>query len=251
MTDASRTALAMALFLTVPLTASRAQNEAAQNPRDSASRYSRIAPLSQYLIQDSAVEIAMARSAAPPSISEHAEILVLGADGYQTAVQGTNGFTCLVERAWTSDFDDPDYMNPAVREPTCFNVAAAAILQRIKAKTRLALAGATRTQMIDSIRAAYARHELPMPAPGAMSYMMSKQTYFGPYYGNGDPHLMFYFPRTDSLLWGALPGSPVMVHQDFPEPITTFVIPLSINDHEPTRARDTATGRRRRPRGAD
>ena len=228
MIDASRTAQALALLLIVPVTVSRAQNEAAQNPRDSASRYSRIAPLSQYLIGDAAAEIAMARSAAPASISEHAEILVLGSRGYETAVRGTNGFVCLVERAWTSDYDDPDYMNPAVREPTCFNAAAAAILQRIRAKTRLALGGATRSQMIDSVRAAYARHELPLPAPGAMSYMMSKQTYFGPYYGDGDPHLMFYFPRTDSLLWGAgLRGSPVIVHQDFPEPITTFVIPLS------------------------
>jgi len=92
----------------------------------------------------------------------------------------------------------------------------------------LALQGATRKEMIDSMRAEYARHELPMPEPGAMSYMMAKQTYFGPYYGEGDPHLMFFFPRTDSLEWGGgLPGSPVIVHQDFPEPITTFVIPLS------------------------
>ncbi len=219
---------AVSLLLAVPMAVGRAQSEAAQNPRDSTSRYSRMAPLSQYLIGDAGVEIALARSAAPASISGHAEILVLGSRGFETAVPGTNGFVCLVERSWTSDYDDPDFMNPAVREPTCFNAAAMAILQRIKAKTRLAFGGATRSQMIDSIRAAYARHELSMPAPGAMSYMMSRQTYFGPYYGDGDPHLMFYFPRTDSLAWGAgLPGSPVIVHQDFPEPITTFVIPLA------------------------
>ena len=39
---------------------------------------------------------------------------------------------------------------------------------------------------------------------------------------------MFYFPKTDAMAWGGgLPGSPVIVHQDSPEPITTFVIPLS------------------------
>jgi hypothetical protein len=190
-----------------------------------------MAPLAQYLISDRTTEIAMARTAAPAGISDHADVLVLGPRGYGVAVHGTNGFVCLVERAWTSDYDDPDWMNPAVREPICYNAAASvAIVQRIIAKTRLAFGGATRAQMIDSIRAAYDRHELPLPPPGAMSYMMSKQTYFGPYYGDGDPHLMFYFPRTDSLAWGAVRGSPVIVHQDFPEPVTTFVIPL----HPPT-----------------
>jgi len=217
------------LFLVAIAGASSAQSEMAQDPRDSASRYSRMLPLAQYLIADRRVEIVLARSAAPRSISDHADILVLGAQGYEIAAHGTNGFVCMVDRAWTSDFDDPDYMNPTVREPTCFNAAAArTILPRVYAKTRLALQGATRKEMIDSMRAEYARHELPMPEPGAMSYMMAKQTYFGPYYGEGDPHLMFFFPRTDSLEWGGgLPGSPVIVHQDFPEPITTFVIPLS------------------------
>lgn len=218
-----------ALFVGTAAGASHAQNEGTQNPHDSASRYSRMLPLAQYLLADSEVEVAMARSAAPISISDHADVLILGARGYEVAVHGTNGFVCMVDRAWTSDFDDPDYMNPTVREPTCFNAAAArSILPRVFAKTRLAFRGATREEMIDSLRAEYARHELPLPEPGAMSYMMAKHTYFGPYYGAGDPHLMFFFPRTDSLAWGAgLPGSPVIVHQDSPEPITTFVIPLS------------------------
>jgi len=215
------------LVLCVPVLCP-AQSEAAQNPRDSSSRFSRMAPLAQYLIADRDSEVAWARSAAPASISDHADALVLGAGGYQVAVHGTNGFVCLVDRAWTSDLDDPDYMNPSVREPTCFNPAAArAILPRVFRKTRLAFEGVSKAQMLDSVRAAYATGELPSPDPGAMSYMMSKATYFGPYYGKGDPHLMFYFPRTDSLAWGAgLPGSPVIVHQDHPEPITTFVIPL-------------------------
>lgn len=206
----------------------RGQSEGAQDPRDSSSRYSRMAPVAQYLIADRDSEIRWARSAAPASISGRADVLVLGAGGYEVAARGTNGFVCLVDRAWTSDADDPDYMNPSVREPTCFNAAAArAILPRVYRKTRLAFEGVSKAQMLDSIRVAYANGELPSPDPGAMSYMMSRGTYFGPVYGKGDPHLMFYFPRTDSLAWGAgLPGSPVMVHQDHPEPITTFVIPL-------------------------
>ena len=227
MTLIVRRVVPLAVLMHVPFLC-RAQSESLQNPRDSSSRYTRMAPLAQYLIMDRDSEIRWARSAAPAAISEHADVLVLGARGYEVAVHGTNGFVCMVDRAWTSDADDPDYMNPSVREPTCFNAAAArAILPRVYRKTRLAFEGVSKAQLIDSIRVAYANGELPSPGPGAMSYMMSKGTYFGPVYGKGDPHLMFYFPRTDSLAWGAgLPGSPVIVHQDHPEPITTFVIPL-------------------------
>ena len=218
-----------ALLLMTAAGTAGAQSEAAQNPRDRNARYSRMAPLEQYLIPDRATEIALARTAAPASIADHADVLVLGRAGYEVAAHGTNGFVCMVDRAWTSDLDDPDYMNPAVREPTCFNAAAArAILPRVLRKLRLAVEGVSKQQMRDSIAAADAAGELPSPDRGAMSYMMSKQTYFGPYYGMGMPHLMFYFPRTDSLAWGAgLPLSPVIVHQDDPEPVTTFVIPLS------------------------
>lgn len=218
-----------ALLLIVPGAACAAQSEAAQNPHDRNARYSRMAPLAQYLIADRAAEIALARSAAPASISDHAEVLVLGPHGYEIAVHGTNGFVCMVDRAWTSDLDDPDYMNPAVREPTCFNDAAArTILPRVYRETRLAFEGVSKAQMLDSVRTAYVRGELSSPARGAMSYMMSRDSYYGPYYGQGVPHLMFYFPKTNSLLWGAgLPSSPVIVHQDAPSPVTTFVIPLS------------------------
>lgn len=229
MTRLCQSLAAIVLLVTARVAVCHAQSESQQNPHDSSSRYSRMLPVAQYLIPDRATEIAMARSAAPAAISGHADVLILGQYGYEVAVHGTNGFACMVERAWTSDFDDPDFMNPTAREPTCFNAAAThSILPRIVAKTRLAFAGVAKAQMADSIRAAYARRDLPLPASGAMSYMMSKQTYFGPYYGHGGPHLMFYFPRTDSLAWGAgVPDSPVIVHQDSPEPITTFVIPLA------------------------
>ncbi len=65
-------------------------------------RYPVAAPLEQYRSKDAAEEIALARSAAPPSISAKAEVLVLGEHGYQTAVKGTNGFVCFVQRSWTA-----------------------------------------------------------------------------------------------------------------------------------------------------
>jgi hypothetical protein len=169
---------------------------------DSKTTYVRIAPLKQYLIADRDAEIAMARSAAPESISHDAEVLVLGRHGYETAVKGKNGFVCVVERSWTSPYDDPEFLNPALRAPLCLNPAA--------------------------IKSAYDKKELPTPEPGAMCYMMSKQQYFGAKDGKADPHLMFWFPKTDDMAWGAgLPGSPVYVHQDSPDPITTFIISVS------------------------
>jgi hypothetical protein len=70
-------------------------------------------------------EIKLARNAALDSISGHAEVLVLGRHGYETAVQGKNGFVCVVERSWTSAIDDPDFWNPKLRAPICFNAPAA------------------------------------------------------------------------------------------------------------------------------
>ena len=79
---------------------------------DAKTQYPGLAPLDQYLAADRDAEIALARSAAPTSISGDATVLVFEKTGYQTAVEGKNGFTCLVERAWMSPFDSPEFWNP-------------------------------------------------------------------------------------------------------------------------------------------
>jgi len=66
--------------------------------QDAKAPYPKMAPISQYMMADRNAEIALARTAAPASISRDAEILVLGQRGYETAVKGKNGFVCLVER---------------------------------------------------------------------------------------------------------------------------------------------------------
>ncbi len=193
---------------------------------DTKTAYLKMAPLEQYLMPDRNAEIALARSAAPDSISREAEILVLGRRGYETAVKGKNGFVCLVERSWMAPFDDPEFLNPDQRLPLCLNPPAAQTHLPFTLKaTELALAGMSKSQMFNALKAAFENKELPLPAPGSMCYMLSKQQYFGRKYGNADPHLMFWFPRSDNMSWGAgLPGSPVYVHQDSPDPITTFII---------------------------
>src|SRR4029077_6786258 len=87
--------------------------------------YPEMAPAEQYRIANREDEIALARSAAPPSISGDAEVLVLGSHGYETAVKGKNGFVCFVQRSWTAGFDDPEFWNPKIRGPNCFNPPAA------------------------------------------------------------------------------------------------------------------------------
>ncbi len=193
---------------------------------NSKASYQSMAPLDQYLMANRAAEIALAKSAAPDSISRDAEILVLGHHGYETAVKGKNGFVCLVERSWMAPFDDPEFLNPDQRLPLCLNPPAAQTHLPFTLKaTELALTGMSKAEMFNTLKAAFASKELPLPAPGSMCYMTSKQQYFGRKYRNADPHLMFWFPQEANMSWGAgLPGSPVYVHQDSPDPITTFVI---------------------------
>jgi hypothetical protein len=197
--------------------------------QDAKVRYQTMAPVEQYLIADRNGEIALARSAAPASISSGAEVLVFTRHGYETAVKGKNGFVCLVERSWMAPFDDPEFLNPDQRLPLCLNPPAARTHLPLTLKmTELALAGLSKTQMFDRIKAAFEEKALPLPEPGSMCYMMSKQQYFGREHGNADPHLMFWFAKTGDMFWGGgLPGSPVYVHQYSPEPITEFIISVS------------------------
>jgi hypothetical protein len=190
--------------------------------------YPNMAPVDQYLMEDREVEIALARSAAPESISRDAEILVLGRHGYETAVKGKNGFVCIVERSWTAPIDDPGFWNPKGRAPLCLNAAAArSYLPRTIRKTNLILAGRTKAQMMEAIVTAIDKKELPTMEPGAMCYMLSKQSYLSDRDGHWHPHLMFFYSRTDPAAWGAgLPGSPIFAFSDTWEHLTTFLVPV-------------------------
>jgi hypothetical protein len=192
--------------------------------QDAAAPYPKMAPIEQYLM-DRTAEIALARSAAPASISRDAEVLVLGRHGFETAVQGKNGFVCTVERSWTSA-PDPDFWNPKVRVPECLNAAAArSYLRRNLKRTDLILAGRTKAQVDEAIVAAVAKKELPAMEPGAMCYMMSKQGYAGDSAEHWPSHLMFFYSQTDPATWGAgLPGSPILAMSDTHEHLTTFAI---------------------------
>jgi hypothetical protein len=187
-----------------------------------------MAPIAHYRVASVAEEIALARSAAPKSISGDAEVLTLGDHGYETAVKGKNGFVCLVERSWAASFDDAEFWNPRLRSPICFNPAAVrTVLPAYLERTKWILAGVSRSAMMDRTRAAMAANTFTAPAPGAMGFMMSKQGYTGDAVGHWHPHLMFFLARADGAAWGAnLDGSPVFAAQSNPEPITIFFVPV-------------------------
>jgi hypothetical protein len=188
--------------------------------------YPAMAPLDQYLMSDEQSEIGLARSAAPSSISDGAEVMVLGREGYKTAVKGTNGFLCIVERSWAKGTDDADFWNPKIRAPHCFNAQAArSFAPNFLLRTRLVLAGKSQAEIAQAIATALDKNELPALEPGAMAYMMSKQQYLSDQDKSWHPHVMFYSPGDMTKTWGADdPNSPVMVANDPQEHVTVLFI---------------------------
>lgn len=181
--------------------------------QDRKAAYPEMAPVAQYRISARDDEIALARTAAPPSISKDAEVLVLGERGYETAVKGKNGFVCFVERSWDAGFDDAEFWNPKLRAPNCFNPPAVrSVLPQYLKRTEWVLAGVSRQDMKAKARSAVAGHEFKSPEPGAFSFMLSKDGYVsddaaGPWL----PHVMFFVPHGQAATWGAgLEGSPVI-----------------------------------------
>jgi hypothetical protein len=179
-------------------------------PPATAALYPAAAPLDQYLIADKASEIELARSAAPASISGAAEVQVLTKKGYETAVKGSNGFVCLVERSWAKSTDDPEFWNPKVRAPHCLNAPAAeSYLPIVLMKTRLVLEGKSKVEIAHTLQAK--AKDLPALEPNAMCYMMSKQQYLSDDDMHWHPHMMWYVPGDSAKSWGAnLPGVPAM-----------------------------------------
>lgn len=190
------------------------------------SPYPAMAPAAQYMIADQAAEVALARTAAPPSISDSAEVMVLGKAGYVTVAKGTNGFVCLVERGWGAGTTDPDFWNPKVRSPICFNPASArSVMPVYLMRTQLVLAGKSPAEMLKATDAAFDKKELPAIEPGAMCYMMSKQQYLNDRGEHWHPHLMFFVAGDDAKSWGAdLPGSPVISANDPEDRATIFMV---------------------------
>ena len=87
-----------------------------------------------------------------------------------------------------SPLDSTDFWNPKLRGPVCYNPAAVrSILPYTILRTKLILSGLSKAEMVSKIQVALAGSLLPMPEPGAMSYMMSKSQYLGDSGGHSKP----------------------------------------------------------------
>jgi hypothetical protein len=201
--------------------------------------YPKMAPLSEYLmnVED---EIALARSAAPYDISNHATIAVMKATGYEIVEKGTNNFFCAVTRSWGTPFaygDHPnrEFWNPKIRAPICYNTEATeSIWPVIVRKTDLAIAGVSMEQMEIAINRDFALGKFIAPKPSAMAYMFSSGQYLGDNGGKFFPHVMIYIPYTKNAQWGGKFGSErpfVLIDEGSPHaaaivPVATWIDPL-------------------------
>jgi hypothetical protein len=160
-----------------------------------------------------------------PSIADNAGVIVLGPHGFETAVKGTNGFICMVERAWDKPFEDPEFWNPKMRGPDCLNAAAvSSVLPVYLERAEWAMSGLSKSEMEQ--RSKTSAKASMTPAPGAMAFMLSKQQYLSDDGGHWHPHVMFFSPHMALDAWGAnLKGSPVLGANDS-SPVTTFFIPV-------------------------
>jgi hypothetical protein len=202
--------------------------QAAAVPAAPATLPTTMQPVAQYTMP-SADEIALARSAAPPSIAADADVLVLGAHGYETAVHGKNGFVCIVERAWANHFDSDEFWNPRMRGPDCYNPAAArSVLPPYLKRTEWVMAGVPKPELVARVKAAILSKEFGDPEPGSMSYMMSPQGHLNEADGHWHPHVMIFVSRAAAASWGAnVQGSPVFAQEgDDTNPVTIFFIPV-------------------------
>jgi hypothetical protein len=151
---------------------------------------------------------------------------VLRRDGYKTAVKGTNGFLCIVERSWGQATDETEFWNPKMRAPHCFNAQAAKSFAPIYLmKTRLVLEGKSKAEIAEAITTALDSKEVPALEPGAMAYMMSKQQYLNDGAKAWRSHVMFFSPGDMTKNWAADdPNSPVMVAKDPQERVTILFV---------------------------
>jgi hypothetical protein len=186
--------------------------------------------LDEYLI-DEALEIALALSAAPAHVSGNATVLVLRADGYHEVRLGTNGFTCLVERSWSSPIGPHrDFFNPKLRAPICYNEEGSrTILGDYMRRTELAMAGRSIGEVKEAIETDVGTGRLRAPGGVALSYMMSAGQLLGTNTGRFVPHIMFYIPYATNEQLGHGPNTEchACIFEHAGGPLASIIVPVA------------------------
>jgi hypothetical protein len=150
--------------------------------------------------------IQLAESAAPPSISGSATVYVLERSGYEKVREGSNGFTCFVDR-----------QTPLNQEPTCFDAegSATTLATRLFAE-EMRGRGRSEEEINTAIQDGYKTGKYRAPGKPGIVYMMSSAIYLYVAERNqivpGQPHLMFYAPYATDKDIGSPPAGPGMPH---------------------------------------
>ncbi len=148
-----------------------------------------------------AEETALARSGAPATVADAADLYLLGREGFERVDIGTNGFACLVERAW---------QNASVRAPICYNPGAVEFVLPVRLfEAETAASGATVQEIRAGVEAGYASGRFRAPGAGAFAYMMSEGQRLGAA-GQAFPHVMMYTPYLINAEAGGHPRGSVL-----------------------------------------
>jgi len=150
--------------------------------------------------------IKLAESAAPPEISGPATVYVLERTGYVKVREGTNGFSCFVDR-----------QNPLNLEPTCFDAegSATTLQTRFFAEEQRAK-GKSEAEITAAIQEGYKTGKYHAPRKPGIVYMMSDAGYL--YIAESNQmyhlpaHLMFYAPYFSDKDIGSPPAAANMPH---------------------------------------
>ena len=200
-------------------------------------------PIDRYLMPRAA-ELALARSAAPPSIADHATIKVLTPTGFTVAETGDNGNVCMVMRGFSAPtftpkpFRDLVY-DPTVRAPICFTAPAArTAMPYYELRTKLAIAGKSPDQIASAVHTAYANGDLPRRDAVTFAYMWSAHQHLASGVGAWHPHVMIFAPNYDNAMVGGNAFGSLLpqVTDDAGTPFTVVVIPVdeALAQHLPT-----------------
>ena len=144
--------------------------------------------------------IKLAESAAPTETSSNATVYILERTGYLKVRDGTNGFSCFVDR-----------QTPWNSEPTCFDAEGSrtTLLARIFVEEERAK-GKTEEQIKTEVDNAYKSGKFRAPSKPGIAYMLSENGYLlvsGNKLVHIPPHLMFYAPYATDKDIGSPPAA--------------------------------------------
>lgn len=146
-------------------------------------------------------KIKLAKSAAPAEVSNNATLYVLERSGYVKVQDGTNGFSCFVDR-----------QTPLNQEPTCFDAegSSSTLPTRLFAEEQRGK-GKSEDEIKAAIAEGYKSGRFHAPAKPGIVYMMSDQGYI---YVESikkivhlPAHLMFYAPYATEKDLGSPPAA--------------------------------------------